>query len=241
MLRGVCRYAGVHLWTGGGDDFTAVGNGWITIHATRDGQRTIRLPESTGLYDLTDRRLVADDAREHRYFLKGGMTRSFCVGPVERLERLGLPDVHAAAPGRRRRSVTLPEEPTVEIEAQDSEPAAEDLDIPVNKDVETLRAVLSLDLSQAPILPDEDADEFMMTRARSGADDTAPREGVLEALGEVLANGRRRRRRGGRGRGRRKGAEGLPGESDGAATNGAAPEAPPTIDHPHVEPAGEPD
>ncbi|MCW3095034.1 MAG: hypothetical protein JWL77_652 [Chthonomonadaceae bacterium] len=102
LLRGICRYAGVHLWTPQGDDVVAVGSGWVTIHAARDGQRTLRLPDALGLYDMTDSRLIADETREHRFFLKTGATRTFCVGSAERFQALDLPNYTMPGNGRAR-------------------------------------------------------------------------------------------------------------------------------------------
>jgi hypothetical protein len=102
MLRGICRYAGVHLWTTHGEDVTAVGDGWIMVHASRDGHRTLHLPEPTGLYDVTEQRLIADEAREYRFFLRLGTTRLFCIGATERLHRLGLPNLSLPGDGRAR-------------------------------------------------------------------------------------------------------------------------------------------
>lgn len=102
LLRGICRYAGVHLWTAGGEDVVTIGNGWVSVHAARDGQRTLRLPFRTGLYDVTASRLVADETREYRYFLKAGATQTFCVGTTEQLFARGLPDISLPETGRDR-------------------------------------------------------------------------------------------------------------------------------------------
>ena len=102
LLRGICRYAGVHLWTPQGEDVVAVGSGWVTVHAVRDGQRTLRLPDALSLYDVTDGRLIADETREYRFFLKNGATRTFCVGGPERFQALDLPGYTMPGNGRAR-------------------------------------------------------------------------------------------------------------------------------------------
>ena len=100
-----------------GEDVVSVGNGWITIHGARDGQRTLRLPAMTGLYDLTEQRLVADETREYRFFLKLGATRTFAYGPTERFVALGLPNVTPLA--ERERIVVQEERPEVkEVKAE---------------------------------------------------------------------------------------------------------------------------
>ena len=102
LLRGICRYAGVHLYASAGEDVITIGNGWISVHASRDGQRTLRLPFAQALYDMQEQRLVAEDTKEYRYFLRMGMTKTFCIGTRERFARLDLPNL--SAPLRSRSS-----------------------------------------------------------------------------------------------------------------------------------------
>lgn len=100
LLRGVCRYAGVPVWTQRGDDVTEIGNGMITLHAARDGQRTLNLPHGVSLYDLTDDKLVVENGRDYRWFQRGGTTRQFRYGTRQQLESAGLTNL--TLPERRR-------------------------------------------------------------------------------------------------------------------------------------------
>jgi len=93
LLRGICKFAGVHLWTGG-EDVACIGQGWVTVHGNRDGHRAVRFPEPTAVYDVTDRRLVAEGLREHRFFLKSGATRTLCIGTLDRFRALGFPNLN---------------------------------------------------------------------------------------------------------------------------------------------------
>lgn len=113
LFRGLCRYAGVHLYTTGGDDYVFVGDGWLTLHATRDGSRAIALPPGKSLYDLGERRVVADSAdneREYRTFLRGRSTYMFYVGTLEEMRRMGLPGAERPPRGRRRDAAATPVE-----------------------------------------------------------------------------------------------------------------------------------
>ena len=51
------------LYASAGEDVITVGNGWITVHASRDGQRTLRLPASQAVYDMQEQRVVAEDTK----------------------------------------------------------------------------------------------------------------------------------------------------------------------------------
>ena len=218
LLRGVCKFAGVHLWTGGGDDYITLGNGWLTIHANRDGHRTLRTPQPMGVYDQSEGRLVGETIREHRYFLKNGMTRTFCIGNVESLRNLGLV---------RAQEITLPEDvPAEKDEALALAPRPETITerpnrnfqpvkpvvIPtapggeLSEDMQTLQAILNLDMSQVGDLPLDDLEEYEIDADRIKPDPSKPRPPLPAFLldGEPIASGRRRRRRGGRGRGRGK-------------------------------------
>jgi len=216
LFRGICRFAGVHLWTGG-DDVAFIGHGWLTVHAHRDGHRAIRTPEPTGLYDLTDRRLVGTDVREHRFFMKAGTTRTFSTGPIARFQEIGLPNLNAP--------LTPTERPAQPV-APDPEPV---LPLPVtvplaglSEDMQTLQAVLSMDLSLVEDVPIEgweigNNDRSAPVRIEDSAEVEARLAALLPAP-EAAAAGRRRRRRGGRGRGRRRADEGTnPTGADGAA------------------------
>ncbi|HLK59206.1 MAG TPA: hypothetical protein VKU00_21780, partial [Chthonomonadaceae bacterium] len=228
LLRGICRYAGAHVWASQGDDVMEIGGGWVTVHANREGQRTLRLPDALTVYDLSEGRVVGDALREHRFFLRNGMTRTLCVGPLERMEQIGLPNLTSPVRDRPK----LPLEPLPERPPK-REPAA--LPKPRSSDLETLEAVLNMDISAMEALELEALEGVEAEFAPDSAveESASPSAATEDAAdGEMIANGRRRRRRGGRGRGRRRteteGAEGgepiaaLPesAEADGVEADG---------------------
>ncbi|HZT42700.1 MAG TPA: hypothetical protein VFA07_11095 [Chthonomonadaceae bacterium] len=220
LLRGICRYAGVHVWTPQGDDVVEIGNGWVMIHAARDGQRTLQLPEVTGLYDLTERHWVGGATREHRFFLRAGATRLFAVGPTEELVRRGLPDIPAHGKDRARAVLEPPKEREAprEIHADEAVPPPS-----LREDLETLEAILKMDVSQLEDLETNGAEMFEGSRIEASGIEAA--EPQTETPGEVTGNGRRRRRRGGRGHGRRR--QGNASElAEGAGLEMSAPPTP---------------
>lgn len=209
LLRGIARYAGVPLWTDGGDDVVDAGAGWVMIHAARDGQRVLKMPSRRAVYDLIEQRLVAADAVDYRFFLRGGATRLFFTGKIEQMERLGLQNLDL--PSRTSRPLTPPPVPAAEAEVVLEPILAES-----NPDLETLRAVLSMEMPEN--LEIEEEEDEIDLRVASLTRPNPPLS-LEEALGgSVTGNGRRRRRRGGRGRGRRK-----PEAADAAPEGEAAP------------------
>jgi hypothetical protein len=231
LLRGICRYAGVHLWTGGGEDVVEVGDGWVLLHAARDGQRTLRLREPSALYDMTERRLIADEARDYRFALRTGYSRLFYVGTTERMRELGLPNVPEA--GRER--VVLPELPVEgeRVTAPVAAPSPVKIPLPEismttsNPDLETLRAVLAMEIPDTVADLEEEEEEILnMTLPRPGPSALAVLEETL-SIEEPTGNARRRRRRGGRGRGRRRPEPGEPvtTEAGEAPASSEAPQA----------------
>ncbi len=219
LLRGICRYAGVHVWTPQGDDIIDIGNGYVTIHAVKEGHRLLRLPDATGLYDVNDSRHIADEIREHRFFLRSGETRSFCVGSADRFIMIGLPNVAPPAPGRPN-----PEPPPARVPEIRKEPQPQ---LPRNSDLETLEAVLNMDISS---LQDVDFDALPTEPVEFIFDNY--RDADADGTGEIVAGGRRRRRRGGRGRGRRTASDAIiPGSPEIAADAGETQ----PIDHAIVE------
>src|SRR5579884_958734 len=237
LLRGICRYAGVHLWLAHGDDVVMVGNGWGMIHATKDGHRTLRLPTCTGLYDVVERRLVADEVCEYRYFQRAGTTRLFCVGTAEHFLRLGLPNVTLPGPGRARIVLDRSQEKETTRRETGREAGRETgptVPGPLRADLETLEAVLSLDLQvlEASEVEDLDGLDTIAEEALPEAESLEITASEAAAGGEVVANGRRRRRRGGRGRWRKR-----TGSLSEGAEEAASPEAaePPPAEPPAYE------
>ncbi len=211
LLRGICMFAGVPLYTDQ-EDIVNVGNGWISLHASRDGHRTVRLPEPSGLYDLLENRMVinpSEKQRDHRFFMRAGATRLFYMGTLGQIQSLGMP---TALPVVHATELDSDELPPPDFDFPEPDPILPEpepyLPAPQNDDLETLRAVLTMDI------PAMDDDDFM--EAYADDEDDLPLTPVTEeqraasalTLDELLRAGdtqeaRRRRRRGGRGRGRR--------------------------------------
>ncbi len=211
LLRGICAFTGVPLYTDQ-DDIVNIGNGWISLHATRDGHRTLRLPDQGGLYDLLENRMVvnaSDRQRDHRFFMRAGTTRLYFTGTLGQIQALGMP---TTLPAVHATEVESDELPPPDLDFPEPDPILPEpepyLPAPPNADLETLRAVLTMDI---PAIDDED---FM--EAYSDDDEDLPLAPATEeqraasalTLEELLRAGdtqeaRRRRRRGGRGRGRR--------------------------------------
>jgi hypothetical protein len=178
FFRGLCRYAGAHLYTQGGEDYVFAGDGWLTIHTTREGQRTIVLPAGNALYDLTEGRLLGEDLREYRAFMRAKSTYSFYVGTIEEMRKLGLPGAERAPRGRRRGRAAEPVAPVGET---------------VPESAVTNGGAAS-------------AEDVVGEAVRLESGDEAPSgEGSPNGADSADADlqRRRRRRRGGRGRGRR--------------------------------------
>ena len=230
LLRGICRYAGVHVWVGGGEDVAYIGNGWVTLHASRDGQRTLRLPTPMACYDATEQRLVSEETREYRFFLRAGQTRTFAVGTIGHFEAMGLP--HLTVPSRERfapRPDNRPESRTENRELRDA-PEMPETETSVQSDSPPVSApVISLpppvaaalfapstarprhsiqeDLATLQAIVNMDLSDTEILEVETELDSDLSdelEETPIDREGEE--NGypaRRRRRRGGRGRGRR--------------------------------------
>jgi hypothetical protein len=176
------------------------------IHASRDGQKTLRFPSPTGLYDLTERRHISEELREHRFFLRYGQTRIFRMGTLKDFQALNLPNLqpasrdaeHSASPSTTEPEVAPLPTPVMEVVL---EPEPEESLPTLSSDVETLQAILNMKLEDfgedAPTTLEElEGDEpFEVKSANSNR--------PLPELNDLLGFQKRRRRRGGRGRGRR--------------------------------------
>jgi hypothetical protein len=193
LARGLCRYAGVHLYTLDTADYVYAGPGWLTHHATRDGVRTIVPPPGLSLYDIVEDRLVDDGAGTFRVQVQAKTTRCFYVGTLEDMRRLGLTNLEPARRTPRTAAAPLlppppplPTFPDLPAQAQASIAA------PGDEPGGTLDALTEGGEPDGP-LPE-------------GSDD-ATDEGVAPADAQAEASAstrKRRRRRGGRGRGKRR-------------------------------------
>ncbi|CEK12528.1 hypothetical protein CWRG_00072 [Chthonomonas calidirosea] len=178
LLRGICRFAGVHLWVSEGEHIVEAGSGWIVLHATQDGRCVLRLPAPTALYDLAQCRLLSQETAEYALHLRQGTTYLFLAASYHQMERIGLP--HLDEPVQ---STASPPLLPAELPKTDLDPSV------VAEALETLQAVL------AP------------TREELGLDPETPvangtEEGPADTGEPLSAGRRRRRRRGGRGRGK---------------------------------------
>ncbi len=183
LARGLCRYAGVHLYTLDTADFIYAGPGWLVHHATRDGMRTIAPPPGLSLYDIVEDRLVDDGAGAFKQSVRAKTTRCFFVGTLEEMRRLGMANLEPV----RRAPVMPPPPPLPSFPAPPPLPGAEDApSAPVDEEA-----------------GDEVEDADLLEGEELGAADETD-EGAADGSEDASSPRRRRRRRGGRGRGRRK-------------------------------------
>ena len=80
VLRGIARYAGVHLYSRAGDVLYA-SRDLLAVHTVSGGDRTFQLPRSVGqVYDLLGERMVARDTNQFQVTLRRRSTMLFYIG-----------------------------------------------------------------------------------------------------------------------------------------------------------------
>lgn len=224
LLRGLCRHAGVHLYTRAPEDYVQVGYGWLGMHVLKDGNRTLQLPEGCIAYDIAEDVCSAPGSREYRTSVRARTTRLFCIAPPDSVRKLGFDPgrVRAVAP-----SVAGPQ-PTAAPPASDMGPVSRADDEGPGRAQPEVQAIMDAlpaspehallspqDQPMALIGPEaagESASAVDAEDARDAKDGQgdAPEDASGEALeaahasAEGEASAKRRRRRGGRGRGRRR-------------------------------------
>lgn len=90
LLRGLCRYAGVHVWSQS-SDVVRVAPPFLAIHSVGDGVVHLQFPQRQFVYDLTEERLLAEDAGNLRLNMRMGQSGLYAVGAYEQLTALGIP------------------------------------------------------------------------------------------------------------------------------------------------------
>jgi len=209
LLLGLCRFAGVNLYSDQ-DDILTAGNGWISIHTQHDGRRTLRFPAISSVYDLVENRLVAKDVNEYTAFLKGKTTYIFYHGATQEIKKLGfantdLPEKAHSAVSEEPRTPFLSAVRTTSIHVTESLTA-----IPGESDIlnvlsltEKEKKWLEEDLAEeiGEIAPDTDPEEM---QDDPYPNELAPSEDAEEDAPDPAIKHKRRRRRGGRGRGKKR-------------------------------------
>jgi hypothetical protein len=90
VLRGLARYAGVHLYNEAGD-MMLVCRELLSVHTLRGGERTFKLPQRVGMvYDMFRKQVVARDVDHFTVDLPKVSTSVFFTGPAARLSGFNL-------------------------------------------------------------------------------------------------------------------------------------------------------
>lgn len=88
VLRGIARYAGVHLYNEEGDVLSASSE-FIAVHTKGGGERTLKLPQKAEVvYDLYNSKKIADNVSEFTVTLPPKSTTLYYFGDREALETL---------------------------------------------------------------------------------------------------------------------------------------------------------
>ena len=80
VLREVIRKAGVHVWIDT-SDVIAQGRGFLTVHASTDGEKVLRLPRRSDVQEVFGSSPKKSGVTEIREFLKRGQTRVWRMTP----------------------------------------------------------------------------------------------------------------------------------------------------------------
>jgi len=190
LLRGLCRHAGVHLYTRQPEDYVQAGYGWLSMHVLRDGYRTLMLPEGTIACDVEDGVASPAGSKEYRRPVRARQTYLFYIGSPDAARRLGLEMRKPPAPSPQPSMPPPPPLPFVEtVEGEGYEPEPGGVITDGSVEVEGM-AVGEEPSVETPIAQDGEVAE--MEDAETGE----------ETALQTSAASKRRRRRGGRGRGR---------------------------------------
>jgi hypothetical protein len=91
LLRGIARYAGVHLYSDAGDVLYATRQ-LLGVHTVSGGQRSFTLPQAAEIvYELYERQEVARNADHFQATLLPRSTALYYTGELEQLASIALP------------------------------------------------------------------------------------------------------------------------------------------------------
>jgi hypothetical protein len=88
VLRGIARFAGVHLYNEEGDVLYATSD-LLSVHTVAGGQRTFKLPHRVEVvYDLFNDQALAQDANQFEVSLSPASTALYYTGMADCLQSL---------------------------------------------------------------------------------------------------------------------------------------------------------
>ena len=85
LLRGIYRFAGIHVYDSQDDIVHVLPNGLLLAHAPYTGQRTVHLPKPSAVYSLFEKRLVTQSSSTFRAFMRGRTTNFFLWGDIDQI------------------------------------------------------------------------------------------------------------------------------------------------------------
>lgn len=88
ILRNIAREAGIHVYADQGDVVLA-GRSFLTVHAREAGEKLIRLPVPSDVYECYDGRLIGRQLTEFRDPLQQHATGFYFLGDVDGYQELG--------------------------------------------------------------------------------------------------------------------------------------------------------
>ena len=97
VVRGLCHLAGAPLATPNADDYVSSGNGWLSVHAVKEGVRSLSVPAGMGLYDLQERTFHQAANGIVRVPMRAKSSHVFAVGSPASIQALGLKVVQESA------------------------------------------------------------------------------------------------------------------------------------------------
>lgn len=120
ILRGICQFAGVHIWSHT-DDVAYIRPPFLALHCRTDGTHIITLPEHWRAFDLLNENEMETEGNHLRIEAPAGTTHLFFVGEEAAWEQIRNADLNAIL---NPPSIPEPEEP-------EPDESLTDFDVPI--------------------------------------------------------------------------------------------------------------
>lgn len=80
ILRNILKYAEAFIYDDSASDIIYADSNYISVHSLFGGEKTVRLPERSSVYDVFNRKMISYDTDEFVFTANGPETRLFRVG-----------------------------------------------------------------------------------------------------------------------------------------------------------------
>ena len=80
IIRNILKHCGCHIYDGNSSDVIYADNSYVSVHSLFGGEKTVELPGNYTVYDVFNRKVIAENVNSFTYTAEKSETRLFRIG-----------------------------------------------------------------------------------------------------------------------------------------------------------------